>query len=295
MNKININETFPIYYKTDDLLTNQSVIYDVWGDTGIAYTSNTPATGEIGIHGVYYLDFTSPAVNTYLLCKVGLANKTFQRSIIIQCGDPVVPKVFYVDERFRPGLSISYEIYDLIGGIVQSGDMIDAFNGFYSAGVSGLTNGTYFLKIDPFTCKFSIPIENEFHLGDCVASIETRFIMVNVHSSHGGASKSRHSIFDHEGEMTKRKIHAHLKENYDEASTKGVILNSMKDKDIERPKVKAVLKGSETENMLHPINADLTFGPKKDDETKFKSVNNNDDYVNGTNIINYPIRGGKNA
>ena len=125
MNKVSINETFPIYYKMDDLLTGQSVVYDIWGDTGIIYANNTPATSEIGTHGVYYLDFTSPAVNTYLLVKVGLANGTYQRSLIIQCGDPVVSKLFYVDERFRSGMSISYEIYDLIGNIVQNGTMID--------------------------------------------------------------------------------------------------------------------------------------------------------------------------
>ena len=294
MNKVSINETFPIYYKTDDLLTGQSVVYDIWGDTGIIYANNTPATSEIGTHGVYYLDFTSPAVNTYLLVKVGLANGTYQRSLIIQCGDPVVSKLFYVDERFRSGMSISYEIYDLIGTIVQSGTMIDSSNGFYSIGVGALGNGTYFLKVDPYTCKFLIPIENEFHIGDCVATIEYRYVMVNVHSSYGGASKARHSLYDYEGEMTKRKIHAHLKEGEEIKNPRGVLFNSMKEKDIERLEVKAVLKNSETENMLHPINVDQTFGPRKEEEKSTKSVNKLD-YVDGANVVNYPARGEKNA
>ena len=94
--------------------------------------------------------------------------------------------------------------------------------------------------------------------------------------------------------MTKRKIHAHLKEGEEIKNPRGVLFNSMKEKDIERLEVKAVLKNSETENMLHPINVDQTFGPRKEEEKSTKSVNKLD-YVDGANVVNYPARGEKNA
>lgn len=189
-----------IYYKSHSLETGKTIVFKIWDYSG-GQLFNSNATGEIGTKGVYYFDFESPNYDTYLLVKVGLLNGTYVRPIVIRCGQPA-ERLFYVDDNFSTGRNIAYEIYNFSGTIIKNGSLEENIEGFYNVLVNDLLEDTYFFKISPYTSKFTIPIDYE--QGECVATVEYKYVMINVHSSYGGASKVRHSVFDYEGEARKK-------------------------------------------------------------------------------------------
>lgn len=269
MFQVQKNNLIKIYYKTHKLQTGLPVVFTIITDNGVILENNTPATTEIGSNGLYYLDFTTPNQDTYLLVKSGLLGGLDEAPIVLRCGDPSEDKLFYVEKTFKTGQSIPYCIFDLSGTILQQGNLTERFFGFYSVNINNLNEGTYFFKVDPDISKFTIPINNEFIPGECVASTEIRFVTVNVHTSKGGASKLRPGIFDYGYEAAKRKIHAKLIEE-DEGKLKGITASLINDDDEDNKN-----------NYLgfQPVNSDFykIHDPKqgKELEKEIKNINNN--------------------
>jgi hypothetical protein len=218
MNRVQPNNLIKLYYKTNNLASGKTIYFNVWKDDSTQIVTNQTAT-EIGTNGLYYIDFTTPPENTYLMIKSGLSTEKDERPIILANGS-VSEKIFYVDEKFISGKSIPYMIYNIFDIVHQSGTLFDEDNGFYSVDVSALSEGTYFFKVEPFTSKFVIPLDLEFVPGECVATVETRYITVNVSTSLGGASKGKHSYFPYE--ESKREINAVLL--YDSDGNKSIVI-----------------------------------------------------------------------
>lgn len=254
MNVVDKSTGVKIYYKSHDLASGLNVVYNIVGDDSIYYSLNTPASSEIDAKGVYYLNFISPNKNLYLMCKIGLSNGTENRGLILRVGEPIQQKLFYVDDRFQGGKTLGYEVFNLNGDILQNGNLLDEYNtGFYSADVTSLENGTYFFKVEPYAAKFTIPLQVEN--GDPVVITEIRYVTVNVSTSKGGASKARHSLFDYEGEMIKKRINAQLKKSEE---AKGVMVFLSKDEDEAFKNVKAaLLDNSETDSFFKRINTNV--------------------------------------
>jgi hypothetical protein len=134
------NTVVRIYYKSDNLASGDNVVFNIWDDTGTQLSSNTPADGEIGNKGIYYLDITTPNKDVYLLAKASLENKSSPAPYVLRVGNPD-QKVFYVDPKYRTGNVQPYEIYTLSGAILQSGNLFESNGGFYYADVSSIESG----------------------------------------------------------------------------------------------------------------------------------------------------------
>lgn len=270
MNQVQKNNLIKIYYKTHKLQTGLPVVFTIINDNGVFLELNTPANTEIGTNGLYYLNFTTPNYDTYLLVKSGISGNIDEVPLVLRCGNPSENKLFYVEKRFQTGKTIPYNIFNITGTIIKQGNLNEDYLGFYHVNVDDLSNGTYFFRVDPDISKFTIPLSQEFVPGECVASTEIRYVTVNLHTSKGGASKLRPGIFDYQYEASKKKIHAKLIEE-DNDKLKGVSASLIYDKDddenilnfqpvssdfyqIHDPKT-----GKELEKELKDINKDLIF------------------------------------
>ena len=137
---VNKNTVVRVYYKSDDLVSGKSVVFNIWDDTGTQLESNTPADGEIGSKGIYYLDITTPDKDIYLLAKASLEGQASPAPYVLRVGNPD-QKVFYVDPKYRTGIVQPYEIYTLSGSVLQSGNLVESNGGFYYADVSSIASG----------------------------------------------------------------------------------------------------------------------------------------------------------
>src|ERR1035437_6299261 len=153
----NKNAQTKIYYKSDDLVTGQSVVFSVWDVLGNTYLSNAPATAEISNLGIYYIDFTTPDIDTYLLVTASYANSSHPKSLVIAIGFPTDVTVFYADPTKLMAATLPFSIFDMFGVIWISGDLLNFGHGFYGTNVNSLKDGTYFLRVPPEAAKFDIP------------------------------------------------------------------------------------------------------------------------------------------
>ena len=149
MKQVAQNSPLRLFYHTDGLETGQSVIFDIWNDSGIQLYDDVAAT-EIGAEGVYYLDITSPASDLYLLV-VGSNNHFYPKAEVIKVGSPNL-KAFYVQGTFKAGLTIPYEIYNESDTVLASGNLTSIVSGFYSANTEGLVT-PWFLEVPPWAMK----------------------------------------------------------------------------------------------------------------------------------------------
>jgi hypothetical protein len=96
MQRVQKNNVIKIYYKTDNLLSGQTVVFNIWDENGTPLVINQTAT-EIPGKGVYYIDYTTPNVDNYLLIKGNRSGGIDPRPIVLMNGEPS-PRIFYVDE-----------------------------------------------------------------------------------------------------------------------------------------------------------------------------------------------------
>ncbi len=136
---VNKSTVVRIYYKSDDLISDRNVIFNIWDDTGAQLESNTVADGEIGDKGIYYLDITTPDKDIYLLAKASVEGES-TAPYVMRVGNPD-QKVFYVDPKYRTRIVQPYEIYTLSGSVLQSGNLFESNGGFYFADVSSIVSG----------------------------------------------------------------------------------------------------------------------------------------------------------
>ena len=140
MKYVDVYQTFNIYYKTNNLATGQTVIFNVWNENGQQLVTNQIGT-EIGSDGVYYIDYT-PTISDYLLI-IGSNNGSLPRPDVVKVGSPT-EKAWYVNNSFSENQTIPYEIYNSSGATIGSGSMINVTNGFYYIDVSGYSDPWFF-------------------------------------------------------------------------------------------------------------------------------------------------------
>jgi hypothetical protein len=147
MKTIEKNSTFNIFYSEKNRQSGLSVTFDIWDDFGNAHGANVPSI-EISTNGIYKLEFKVPNQNVYLLI-IG-TDGTHRAPMVVQVGTPAIKKVFHVHRFFEIGKTIPYEIYGTNEAVLQSGNLTEELQGFYSADVNSLTLPYYF-KVTPLT------------------------------------------------------------------------------------------------------------------------------------------------
>ena len=148
MRCVSKNDSIRIYYKADALSPSVSVVFNIWNDSATQLETNTPATTEISSEGVYYLNFTTPNSDVYLLIKGSLSDDSKATPSVFKVGSPSTEKVFYVDNEFVAGKTIPYVIYDSNPTTLSSGNLTNITNGFYSVDVTALTK-PWFFEVNP--------------------------------------------------------------------------------------------------------------------------------------------------
>jgi hypothetical protein len=141
MKYVDLNSTFNIYYKTNNLASGETILFNVWNESGQQLITDQIGT-EIGTDGVYYITFSAPSVSTYLLI-VGSNNGSYPKPDVVKVGGPD-EKAWYVNQSFKNDQVIPYEIYDSTGATIGSGVMTDVVGGFYYADTSSYSDPWFF-------------------------------------------------------------------------------------------------------------------------------------------------------
>jgi hypothetical protein len=141
------NSTFNIFYSGKNRQTGLTVTFDIWDDSGNIHGANIPGP-EISTNGVYKAEFKVPNQNLYLLI-IG-TDGTQKSPMVVQVGTPAIKKVFHTHRFFETGKTIPYGVYGANEAILQSGNLTEELQGFYSADVNSLTLPYYF-KVTPLT------------------------------------------------------------------------------------------------------------------------------------------------
>ena len=138
------NADYSVFYKEEALRTSEDIRFSIWNQSGNNLFLNQPATQGIINTGVYYFDFTTPSVDSYLLilCTDGVQPK----GTILQVGTPAIEQSFYLRGDLDDTQTVTYEIYDTASTTLDSGTMSSVVSGFYSVNVSALAK-PWFLRV----------------------------------------------------------------------------------------------------------------------------------------------------
>ena len=146
MKIIEKNTTFNIFYSGKIRQSGLNVTFDIWDDSGNVHGANIPGS-EISSNGLYKVGFKVPNSNLYLLI-IG-TDGTNRVPMVVQVGNPN-KKVFHVHKFLKTGQTIPYAVFGSNAAILQSGNLTEELQGFYSADVNSLTLPYYF-KVPPST------------------------------------------------------------------------------------------------------------------------------------------------
>lgn len=153
---VGINTSLRLYYKANNLQSGQDVVFNIWDSDGTALHVNTPADGEIGSRGIYYLDITTPNSEVYLLVKGSLSSGSNPGVSIYSVGQPL-QKLFYVHGSFSTGQVLPYRIFDINADEESSGDLTEVAGGFYYADASTITNNLdLFFRVGDIAYQFEL-------------------------------------------------------------------------------------------------------------------------------------------
>ncbi len=135
---------YRVFYKEDALRPGEAIKFSIWNQGGSNLFLNQPATQEIINTGVYYFDFTTPSVDSYLLI---LSTDGVQpKGTVLQVGTPAIEQSFYLRGDLDNTQTVTYEIYDAASTTLDSGTMSSVVSGFYSVNVGALTK-PWFLRV----------------------------------------------------------------------------------------------------------------------------------------------------
>ncbi len=138
MKCLNKNTPTTFFYKTENNQSGSTIVFNIWNDTGTQLVTDEIADGEISTQGVYEFDFTTPNSDVYLLVTGAVQGGIEPRPLTVKVGTPVIEKVFFAEKNLEASLTIPYNIFNFSGTSLQSGNLTNITNGFYSADVTSL-------------------------------------------------------------------------------------------------------------------------------------------------------------
>ena len=137
------------FYKHPTLVRGVDVRFSYWNENGLLLGLDLPATVEIPDTGMYYLEIIAPLYDTFLLFE-GNTDGVFpvgeNSSVeVVKVGNPIT-KAFYWDAEGAEG-DISFEFFDDVGDTIESGNMTNLGNAFYSIPTISIVT-PWFLEVD---------------------------------------------------------------------------------------------------------------------------------------------------
>ena len=137
------NSNCRIFYKDARLRSGRNIVFNIWDDNGSIFLSNQSGV-QIDNSGVYYCDFVSPNVDSYLLAT----GTDFQdpQGMVLKIGNPA-EKFFYLRGDLQENVNVTYEIYDTLAVVLNSGVMNNIVSWFYSVIVEGIPK-PWFVEIE---------------------------------------------------------------------------------------------------------------------------------------------------
>lgn len=138
------NSTYRTFYKDAYLRSGRSIWFNAWNENGDSIYENQLITAEIPNIGIYYYDFTTPNIDSYVLI-IATDNQDPQGTVL-KIGNPI-ERTFYLRGDLAEGVTTTFEIYDQSSNILATGVMESIVSGFYTTVVDGLSK-PWFLQIN---------------------------------------------------------------------------------------------------------------------------------------------------